>query len=74
VHNQEASLTVQIDTGVEATILPQRCYKKLVESSYNENYANQFKPKLYTKLSAYDGTKIIQIGTITIKCYVNKKP
>jgi hypothetical protein len=73
VCNQKACLTVQIGTGAKAYILPQSCYNKLVESSNNENYSNQLKPNKYTKLSAYDGTQIMQIGTITIKYSVNKK-
>jgi hypothetical protein len=42
----------------------ERCYNKLLESSNNKNYVNRLKSQKYTKLSAYNGAKIMQNNDI----------
>ena len=72
VKKPKANLTVQVDTGAEANLLPLRCFKQM----FPEHTSDDGKPvpceivnvKPFTKLSAYNSSEIKHYGAVKLLC------
>ena len=65
------SLRVKVDTGAQGDVLPVRIFRKIFPSlvdidGFPKHGALKQKPK--TSLTAYNGTKITQYGTVVLPC------
>ena len=58
-------ITVKLDTGAEASVLPMKVYKKLKKRPLID--------RTKTTLSAYGGSIIKPVGTCTLSCQSNGK-
>ena len=68
------SLRVKVDTGAQGDVLPVRIFRKMFPSlvdidGFPKPGALKQKPK--TSLTAYNGTKITQYGTVVLPCQFN---
>jgi hypothetical protein len=70
VKSPKADMTIQIDTGAEANLLPVRSFAQLYPECISNGTpmsCSILTPSLAT-LSAYNGTPIQHFGTLTLKC------
>ena len=68
---QTADLKVKVDTGAQGNILPLRIFRRMFpEKLTAEGYPSHgaVTPRSNTTLSAYNGSKIPQYGSITLPC------
>ncbi|KAL5019152.1 hypothetical protein ScPMuIL_004874 [Solemya velum] len=65
------NIRVKVDTGAQANILPLRMFRRMFPEELSpEGYpsANGVIRTVHTTITAYNGTKIPQYGTITLPC------
>ena len=67
---QTADLKVKVDTGAQGNILPLRVFRKMFPDAITGQHPTHgtLMPRDHTILSAYNGTRIPQHGTIQLAC------
>ena len=72
--HQVAKLCGKVDTGAQSNILPLRTYRKMYPQNLDSSgYPTSTEPSS-TTLTAYNGTRIPQHGTLTMQCQFENSP
>ena len=72
--HQVAKLRGKVDTGAQSNIFPLRTYHKIYPQNLDSSgYPTSTKPSS-TTLTAYNGTRIPQHGTLTMQCQFENSP
>lgn len=72
LRGKEASLRGKADTGAQGNILPIRTYRNMFPKDIDSKGLPKSSKKSDVKLTAYNGTRIKQYGTIVIPCRYNE--
>ena len=68
INHPKPTLKMKVDTGAQGNILPLRIYRNMFPEHVDNNGLPTGTTPTQTKLTAYNGTPIVQHGVCSIKC------
>ena len=68
INHPKPMLKMKVDTGTQGNILPLRIYRNMFPEHVDDNGLPTGTTPTQTKLTAYNGTPIVQHGVCSIKC------